>query len=172
MLTANKTVSIFVSMHYTKFSEDEMLYTVGTLWNRISQVNASKVAINTYKDSGTEVRSDIMNSYAWDTAIVFIQECGHTNYANQKSQNGKLANTGKSNDEVCKINDLASNCKEWTSEYSSYVVGILHYPHVNRGGYYGSSSCTANRDGGYAVLSSSLISFRSTLYLIELTAEV
>ena len=34
-----------------------------TLWNHITQLNTSKVAINTYADS-TSVKSDLMNSYA------------------------------------------------------------------------------------------------------------
>ena len=60
-----------------------MSYTPGTLWNFITQLNASKVALNTYEDSSNGIKSDLMNSYAWDTAIVYIQEAGNTNYANK-----------------------------------------------------------------------------------------
>ena len=76
------------------YSKSSMSYTQRRLWNFITQIDASKVAINTYADS-TSVKSDLMNSYAWDTAIVFIQECGHTNYANQDGQsiNSNLTNT-------------------------------------------------------------------------------
>ena len=127
---------------------DTMSYSQGRLWNNITQLNASKVAINTYSDS-TSVKSDLMNSYAWDTAIVFIQECGHTNYANQdgNSINSSLTNTGTKQDEVCKINDMASNIREWTTEYSSYTVSSLAYPCTSRGSAYdcGSGYCTAFR---------------------------
>ena len=86
-----------------------MNYTAGTLWNFITELDASKVSINTYSKENTTVKSDLMNSYAWDTAIVFIQEAGHANYANKKDGNGTLKNTGATGDEVCKINDMASN---------------------------------------------------------------
>ena len=122
----------------TGSSTSSMNYSPRTLWNFITQLDASKVAINTYSDS-TSVKSDLMNSYAWDTAIVFIQECGHTNYANQDGQsiNGKLTNTGTRQDEKCKINDMASNLQEWTTEYSSNTYTGDPRPCTPRGGDYG-----------------------------------
>ena len=148
-----------------------MSYTAGTLWNNISQLDASKVAINTYKDSSNGVKSDLMNSYAWDTAIVFIQECGYTNYANQTSKNTSLADTGTNSDEVCKINDLASNCAEWTTEYSSYAHSYIARPCVSRGGYFSYSGYyTTYRSYGNATGSNSVVSFRPSLYLVDLNA--
>ena len=134
----------------TGSSTSSMNYSPGTLWNYITQLDASKVAINTYADS-TSVKSDLMNSYAWDTAIVFIQECGHTNYANQEGDliNSNLTNTGTGQDEVCKINDMASNIREWTTEYSSYPLSSNASPCTYRGGYYynsHSNGCTAGRN--------------------------
>ena len=107
----------------TANSEDSMIYTAGTLWNYITELDASKVSINTYSKENTTVKSDLMNSYAWDTAIVFIQEAGHANYANKEDENGTLKNTGTTGDEVCKINDMASNLEEWTTEYSTRTSG-------------------------------------------------
>ena len=73
------------------------------------------------------INSDLMNSYAWDTAIVYIQTfSGDTDYSYQTSKNTSSSgpkNTGNlvtTNDEVCKINDMASNCCEYTTEYSTY----------------------------------------------------
>ena len=127
----------------TKVSEhnstSSMSYNPGTLWNYITELEASKVAINTYEDSRS-VKSDLMNSYAWDTAIVYIQECGHENYANQTSKNSSLANTGTNDDEICKINDLSSNMVEWSTEYSTTNNGTSAFPCTLRGGYYGSGS--------------------------------
>ena len=156
----------------SKAYANSMSYNPGTLWNWITQLDASKVAINTYKDSSNGVKSDLMNSYAWDTAIVFIQECGYTNYANQVSKNTSLADTGTNNDEVCKINDLASNCCEWTTEYSSYTNGFSAGPCVYRGGIcYYSHYYTASRYYYNAAGSSDLfISFRPSLYLVDLNA--
>ena len=151
------------------FSEDSMSYKSGTLWNNITQLGASKVAINTYKNSSNGVRSDLMNSYAWDTAIVYIQEAGNTNYANKTSVNSSLANTGANKDEVCKINDMASNCFEWTTEYSSLAVDNLAFPCVGRGGIYGNSYVyTARRNYDYYATNSlgDVLSFRLSLYLV------
>ena len=112
-----------------------MSYNPGTLWNFITQPAASKVAINTYANSDS-VKSDLINSYAWDTAIVYIQEAGIQNYANETSKNDSLSNTGNLaegvKDEVCKINDMASNVLEWTTEHSSYTHSSLAYPCVHR----------------------------------------
>ena len=155
------------SKESTDFSEDSMSYSSGTLWNRITQLDASKVAINTYKNSSNGVRSDLMNSYAWDTAIVYIQEAGNTNYANKTSVNSSLANTGANKDEVCKINDMASNCYEWTTEYSSFANYLNAYHCVVRGGIYnGSLTYTAYRYRGTAGSSLINISFRLSLYLV------
>ena len=151
----------------TANSESSMNYTAGTLWNRINELEASKVSINTYSKENTTVKSDLMNSYAWDTAIVFIQEAGHANYANKKDGNGTLKNTGATGDEVCKINDMASNLTEWTTEYSTYTSSSTAYPCTRRGGGYGSSSIyTAYRDHiTYATISISNYGFRFSLYM-------
>ena len=155
----------------TKVSEhnstSSMSYNPGTLWNFITQLEASKVAINTYKESRS-VKSDLMNSYAWDTAIVYIQECGNTNYANQvgKSINSNLTNTGTGQDEVCKINDMASNLYEWTTEYSSYTYSSYAYPCTGRGGdYYTNSNYTAGRYSHSSTGSNDDIGFRLSLYI-------
>ncbi len=149
----------------TANSTSSMSYTPGTLWNYITQIDASKVAINTYSGSSS-VKSDLINSYAWDTAIVYIQEAGNTNYANQTSKNSSLADTGKNLDEVCKINDMASNVIEWTTEYSSSTNSGNAHPCIFRGGYYAySDSYAANRYNDNATYSSSYVGFRLSLYL-------
>ena len=88
--------------------------TEGTLWNNITQIDAATASRNLY----TTTTSDLINSYAWDTAIVYIQNfSGDTDYSRQNSKNISLSNTGTNGDEVCKINDMASNTFEWTTEY-------------------------------------------------------
>ena len=157
-----------VSTGYRTYSDGSMLYTEGTLWNWITQLEASKVAINTYKESRS-VKSDLMNSYAWDTAIVYIQECGNTNYANQvgKSINSNLTNTGTGQDEVCKINDMASNIREWTTEYSSNTDYAAHvYPSTSRGGVYNYIyDYMAYRGNGTSYYTDESVGFRLSLYM-------
>ena len=149
-----------------------MSYNAGTLWNWITQPAASKVAINTYEESDI-VKSDLMNSYAWDTAIVYIQEASTPNYANATSKNSNLSNTGKLDpdeptlkDEVCKINDMASNVREWTTEHSRYANSTNASPCVDRGGYYSHSVFyTATRYSHTATYSRHIVGFRLMLYL-------
>ena len=159
---ANCKAASKVSIDY---STSSMLYNSGTLWNYITQPSASKVAINTYANSKS-VKSDLMNSYAWDTAIVYIQEAGHTNYANETSVNSRLSNTGVNEDDACKINDMASNAREWTTEYSNYADSVDAYPCVNRGGNFGySDNYTSCRYINYATSSYRDFGFRLILYI-------
>ena len=143
--------------------------TVGSLWNNVTQLDAAKISRNMYNnDSSVGVESDLVNSYAWDTAIVFIQAMGNgnENYANKTSVNRSLANTGTTGDEVCNIHDMASNCIEWSTEYSTSTSSSRAYPCVCRGGSYDSSSnCTANRGRSNATGKGSGYSFRLALYV-------
>ena len=162
--TENYKAASKISNGYNVHYSEDMSYNPGTLWNLISQQDASKVAINTYEGS-TSVKSDLINSYAWDTAIVYIQEAENSNYANQECKNTSLSNTGENGDEVCKINDMASNIEEWTTEYSSQTDGIDARPCTSRGGYFSSFNYyTAYRHYGFASISYST-GFRLSLYL-------
>ena len=120
----------------------------GMLWNWVTQIDAAKISRNMYNnDSSVGVESDLVNSYAWDTAIVFIQkmENGNENYANKTSVNSSLANTGTTGDRVCNIHDMASNAREWSTEYSTLIRKGEALPCVERGGYYEANFSTAKR---------------------------
>ena len=143
--------------------------TQGMLWNYVTQLDAAKISRNMYNnDSSVGVESDLVNSYAWDTAIVFIQAMGNgnENYANKTSVNSSIANTGTTGDEVCNIHDMSSNCREWSTEYFADTSSSRAYPCVRRGGdYYYSNYYTAYRDSISATNKDSLNSFRLTLYV-------
>ena len=145
-----------------------------TVYNNTTQPNAATVSRGMYSDSNFE--SDLMNSYAWDTAIVFLQKFDNRAnkaslkpYSRQTSLNGSLASQGTNNlsdaskqDVICNVYDMASNCYEWTTETSS----DSDIPCTNRGGGYGNSSiCTSSRYGGSTSYSNDRISFRSLLYM-------
>ena len=149
----------------TANSERSMDYTTGTLWNCIRQGQAALVSQNMYKND-KYVESDLINSYAWDTAIVYIQAMGNDNYANQKDGNGTLKNTGSTGDEKCKIFDMAGNGQELTTEYSTDSATSPAYPCTGRGGdCYISSYYTSRRSGICAAIIDSNISFRPLLYV-------
>ena len=112
-----------------------------TVLGNITQPNAAKVAREMYgevKENNELVyASDLVNSYAWDTAIIFIQtystETDASSYASQ-NKSTSFANTGKSNDKYCNIFDMSGNAYEWTTEYSAKSVDSDFCPCVPRGG--------------------------------------
>ena len=123
-----------------------------TVLGNITQPNAAKAAREMYgeiKENNKLVyASDLVNSYAWDTAIIFIQTYSTgedaSSYAskNKGPTNGQ-ENTGLSTDKYCNIWDMSGNASEWTTEYSTSSYGSGFYPCVYRGGYYDPASSPA-----------------------------
>ena len=104
------------------------------VWNYVTQNKASELSRDMY-GSEAKVTSDLINSYAWDTAIVFVQKCGKESNSStysrtwghssitegmpQATGTNILTETSKV-DKQCNIFDMAGNCLEWTTEtYSS-----------------------------------------------------
>jgi len=148
-----------------------------TVLGNITQPNAAKVAREMYgevKENNELVyASDLVNSYAWDTAIIFIQtystETDASSYASQ-NKSTSFANTGKSNDKYCNIFDMSGNADEWTTEYSTYSNNSYFDPCVSRGGYYytdngGANDYTSYRNFYDTTNSNSFGSLRSLLYV-------
>lgn len=154
---------------FTNSDAESTTRTEGKLWNYITQIDAAKACYNIYEDSYTNATTDLINSYAWDTAIVYIQIfSGDTDYSWQDgpSINSSLTNTGANKDEKCKINDMASNDLEWTTEYSTRINNSYAYPCTSRGGYYDNSDIyTSYRNNGNATDSNEGYTFRSILYI-------
>lgn len=127
------------SIKSTTVPSGEMIYEKGTLWHYIRQIPSGQVARQMYYGNNY-VESDLVNSYMWDTSILYIQAMGHENYANYLGEKTDLMNAGESSDEVCKIFDMAGNLREWTTENSSNKIAGLPSPAVSRGNYRGSNS--------------------------------
>ena len=146
------------------------------VWNYITQPKASEVSRNMY-GSEAKVTSDLINSYAWDTAIVFIQKCGTESNSSTYSYTVGESSTSTSEpqatgtnilkatnkiDKQCNIFDMAGNCREWTTETCSHSVG----PCVYRGGCYNFSNIyTIYRYDSNTSYANSRDSFRPLLYL-------
>ena len=111
------------------------------VYNEITQPNAANLARNLYS-SNSNFQSDLINSYAWDTAVVYIQTfSGDTDYSKQLGNNEKdsLQKTGTNIlsddnklDVRCNIYDIAGNTSEWTTE----TYNLKDNPCTNRGGIY------------------------------------
>ena len=144
------------------------------VYNYITQPKAAELSRGMYSDSNFE--SDLINSYAWDTAIVFLQKFDNRTsktkpYSRQNSLNDSLASKGTNNlsdaskqDVICNVYDMASNCLEWTTETCSHS-GL---PCTKRGGYYNntySGNYASNRDNDGTRNSYDNISFRPLLYM-------
>ena len=115
-----------------------------TVLTYIEQTNAAKAAREMYgeiKENNKLIyASDLVNSYAWDTAIIFIQtystNVSANNYANQnKGGDGVEQKTGLTNDKYCNIWDMSGNIHEWTTETTNRVSNG-HFG-IARGGDYG-----------------------------------
>ena len=143
------------------------------VYNYTTQLQAAELSRGMYSDSNFE--SDLVNSYAWDTAVYFLQKFDNrTNkaslkpYSQQNSLNTSLASQGTNNlkvskqDKICSLYDMASNCREWTTETCS----DSDEPCTRRGGYYSYSiSYTSKRYHDSTSDSGDSISFRSLLYM-------
>ena len=95
------------------------------VWNYVTQNKASKLSRDMY-GSEAKVTSDLINSYAWDTAIVFIQKCGTESNSSTYSYTYGQSSTSTSEpqttgtnilkatskvDKQCNIFDMAGNCR-------------------------------------------------------------
>ena len=133
----------------------------------ITQPTAAKLAREMYgevkEDDELVYASDLVNSYAWDTAIIFIQTySGKTDYAshNESKTTKAFTATGKNNDKYCNIWDMSGNAYEWTTEYSTYAITSDFRPCVYRGGYY-------NADLGLAINYTSYRYYHRTTYSLS-----
>ena len=116
------------------------------VYNYVTQPQAATLAQNMYNSN--KFTSDLMNSYAWDTATVFLQTCGtNATYSRQTSVNTTLSQTGTNTQETkdvqCNVYDMASNVVEWTTETSS--MSDLDIPCIARGKFSISSSFMSYR---------------------------
>ena len=148
-----------------------------TVLANITQPNAAKAAREMYgeiKENNKLVyASDLVNSYAWDTAIIFIQtystETDASSYASE-NKSTSFANTGINNDKYCNIWDMSGNAYEWTTEYSTRSSLIYFYSCVYRGGCYYAPNDEAgdyasNRNSAFTTGSLSFCGLRLLIYV-------
>lgn len=145
-------------------------------YNYVNQGDASTLAREMYNSNNFD--SDLINSYAWDTAIVFIQTfSGDKDYSRQSgaNTNGSFQRCGESilhadvvdegdesHDIRCNIYDMAGNTYEWTTE----TRPDANSPCLRRGGHcYIAYAYTSNRTDHSPTDSNKDYSFRPILYL-------
>ena len=94
------------------------------------------------------ITSQLISSYAWDTALNFICQTNEEGYLlattrdetygnfggiSDKTQTGAYIVNGQVSDKYSNIHDFLGNCYEWTTEYSIYSSSRGTRPCVNRG---------------------------------------
>ena len=159
-------------------------------YNYVTRTQAKSLAegFKTQQNYSSSVTTKLVSSYAWDTAIAFIQKT-NSDYGRRSSEEGNYYNsptfnyTGIADTEknkqtkangtgtliptgqttaVNNIYDMGGNVYEWTTE--SYSV--TGYPYVYRGGSY--RQYAGNPAGGRVVsndYSDGGLGFRLTLFL-------
>ena len=144
------------------------------IYNWVTYTEARTLAQGMY--TSTNYTSSLTSSYAWDTALKFLEQTGNTSYLTNSTQ-GNYYNTqhgGKSQTnanvlltagETQKVNnlyDLGGNVYEWTME-TCYTN-----KRVVRGGYYynaGAINPASDRDSYSPFRSYNYFGFRLALYV-------
>ena len=141
-------------------------------YNCITQNNSAALISKLYSNQSKNYESDLVNSYAWDTAIVFIQEFSeNSDYSKHNCLQTTLSKTGQatdgSNQDIrCNIYDMAGNVYEWTTETSSKTSEPCNF----RGGSYnGKGSSTAGRSNVSINYSHETLGMRRHIIFIEIS---
>ena len=136
------------------------------IYNYVKQPQAAKLSQEMYNSN--KFTSDLMNSYAWDTATLFLQTCGEEKYSIKTSVNNSLASKGTNSsdytgtrDTVCNVYDMASNVTECTTETSD----SSNSPCVERGGFCYSGEYTSKRNNLNTSYNNVGLGFRPLLYV-------
>jgi len=129
-------VATVVSTDTSRSSYSSTL-TDGMLWNYINQTDAIAKCNEMYNGHQSGIKSKLVNGYAWDTVLKFINAVEGKNIDTDSSAWGNhkssIANTGTTSKAVaCNIYDIAGNLYEWTTEKYSTTNAVY------RGGSYSS----------------------------------
>ncbi len=120
----------------------------------VNRNQAKQQAESMYNGNGY-VTSQLISSYAWDTALNFICQTNTDGYLLSTNVNSSI-------NDYNKIKYLLNNCYEWTSEYCSFS----RYDCVYRGGEVALQQKFAAGRGYFASnISTAEISFRVQLYV-------
>ena len=137
----------------------------------------AKTAAESMYSGNTNIKttSQLISSYAWDTALNFICQNSEYGYELATTTDDKYGNIGTekrkntgvdANDDYSNIHDLLGNCCEVTTEYSSGSYSGSARSSVSRGSFYFYSGFyAANRFYPTANTTATYSSFRLQIYI-------
>ena len=138
-------------------------------------VNVTRDTANTQAkamyNENSYVTSELISSYAWDTALNYICQTNSAGYLLATTTSSIYGNINTKNptttgeyeaDKYSKICDFLGNRREWTTEYSNASGN----PYVGRGSiYYNNTNCAAGRLYTSTSGSNDRLGFRIQLYV-------
>ena len=151
------------------------------VFNYITQNKASELSMAMYSEN-KNFQSDLCNSYAWDTAILFLQNFdnrtnevkNNAKYKSKYSRQGSLfteilkingtsqVGTVESEiDRICNVYDMAGNAYEWSTETCNNSNRLS----VQRGGVYNAGYTSWISTSSSITYASVHQSFRPILYI-------
>jgi len=107
---------------WTRYEGGTLLVQQGKqAWNYITGNRARSEAEELYNKTEDNVTSKLCSSYAWDTALKFIETQNKTYPissvgGNSKNNTGEIQETGYDLSHPCNIYDMGGNFWEWTTE--------------------------------------------------------
>jgi len=137
------------------------------VWSDITRDSALTQSKSLYNKESNNVASKLCSSYAWDTALKFMESTGSTYPTNSVGgyyEQSDAITTGYDTTHPCNIYDMGGNVWEWTTEFCT----ITDNPCVSRGGvYYYSASYTpaAYRSSTYDTFEGNVTGFRIALFI-------
>ena len=153
-------------------------------YNYVTRTQAKSLAEGFATKQGYKAKTKLVSSYAWDTAIAFMQKSvsdygtsspqgnysdttfTYTDITGASKTREKYSNvivpTGQTTP-VCNIYDMGGNVFEWTTESYSDTS----FPYAVRGGYYGYkfAGCPAGERSYYLDNATDTYGFRLTLFM-------
>lgn len=151
------------------------------VYNFVTQSEARSLAEGMAGVEGYSGTTNLTSSYAWDTALRFLQATGNSSYLTNSSQgnyyntsfggtnSSTLMETGQTT-AVQHLYDMGGNVYEWTTERYSNSEATK----VSRGGFYGFTSTDEPVIGRFSSSNTAdqAVGFRVAMFLGEVDAPV
>ena len=105
----------------TEIESQEMYVSMEGVPNKLGDSVVAKYGATAVSAGNSYVESRLANSFAWDTALVFIQQVEDSSYSSNYPIDLAEGITGNSDDVACNIYEMTTNVAEWTTEHSEEV---------------------------------------------------